>query len=37
MGYKTNIYIVLVVRPDGNHLEDLGVNGAIMLKWTRLM
>jgi len=37
MGYKTNICRVLVVRPDGNHLEDLGVNGKILLKWTRLM
>jgi hypothetical protein len=37
MGYKRNICIVLVVRPNGNHLEDLAMNGTIMLTWTRLM
>jgi hypothetical protein len=35
MGYRRNI--VLVVRPDGKHLEDLGMNGTILLKWIRLM
>jgi hypothetical protein len=29
------VHSVLVERPDGkNHLEDLGVEGSIILKWT---
>jgi hypothetical protein len=37
MGNNRNVCIVVVVRPEGNHLGDLSVNGRIVLKWTGLM
>jgi len=34
MGERTDEYKVLVGRPNGrNHLEDLSVDGSIILKW----
>jgi len=35
MGNRRSEYSGLVERPEGkNHLEDLGVDGKIVLKWT---
>jgi hypothetical protein len=35
LGDRIGTYRVWVGRPDGkNHLEDLGVDGRIILKWT---
>jgi hypothetical protein len=35
MGYRRGAYNVLVEIPNGkNHLEDLGVDGSTILKWT---
>jgi hypothetical protein len=35
LGEKINVCRVLVGKPEGkNHLEDLGVDGRITLKWT---
>ena len=33
MGEKRNAYRVLVEKPEGDHLEDLGAAGRIILKW----
>ena len=33
-GEKTNVYRVLVGKSEGkNHLEDVGVDGRVILKW----
>ena len=34
MGERRGAYRVLVAKPEGkNHLEDLGVDGSVILKW----
>jgi hypothetical protein len=34
MGEVTNLCTILVGKPEGkNHLQDLGVDGRIILKW----
>jgi hypothetical protein len=35
LGKITNVYIALMGKPEDNHhLEDLGVDGRILLQWT---
>jgi hypothetical protein len=34
IGEMTNAYTILVGKPKGGHLEDLGVDGKIILGWT---
>jgi hypothetical protein len=33
MGERRGAYRVLVGKPEGDHLEDPGVDGRIILKW----
>jgi hypothetical protein len=33
MRERRGAYCVLVGKPEGEHLEDLGVDGRIILKW----
>jgi hypothetical protein len=34
-GERRDVYTALVVNPEGkSHLEDIGIDGKIILKWT---
>jgi hypothetical protein len=32
-GERRSLYGVLVRKPEGNHLEDTGIEGRIILRW----